>query len=128
MQTSVHCIHLLRVLMIFYGLAFQEDVVWLLGEEMKKFEDVNGFVIDGFPANLTQGRIIHYSIQFLKNFSNTFRYSHQKLFVNFHAKFSFVAAKLFEQTLGSPSHIINIEVGLGTKKTTFEMSLASYLS
>ena len=30
----------------------------MLGEEMKKFEDVNGFVIDGFPANLNQGNMI----------------------------------------------------------------------
>ena len=58
--------YILLVLVTSYGLAFQfqEDVVWLLGEEMKKFEDVNGFVIDGFPANLNQGSIIHYSIQF----------------------------------------------------------------
>ena len=57
---------LLVLLVISYGLAFQaqEDVVWLLGEEMKKFEDANGVVIDGFPANLNQGRIIHYPIQF----------------------------------------------------------------
>ena len=57
---------LLVLLVISYGLAFQaqEDVVWLLGEEMKKFEDANGVVIDGFPANLNQGRIIHYPIQY----------------------------------------------------------------
>ena len=58
--------YILLLLVTSYGLAFQfqEDVVWLLGEEMKKFEDVNGFVIDGFPANLNQGSIIHYSIEF----------------------------------------------------------------
>ena len=67
MQTSVHCIYFACAAGdIFEEVAFQfqEDVVWLLGEEMKKFEDVNGFVIDGFPANLNQGSIIHYSIQF----------------------------------------------------------------
>ena len=30
-------------------------MVRLLGEEMKKSEKANGFVIDGFPANLNQG-------------------------------------------------------------------------
>ena len=36
----------------------QEEVVRLLGEEMKKSEKANGFVIDGFPANLNQGMMI----------------------------------------------------------------------
>ena len=43
---------------LFWAFQFQEDVVRLLGEEMKKSENANGFVIDGFPANLNQGMII----------------------------------------------------------------------
>jgi len=57
-----------------------EDVVRLLGEEMKNSEKANGFVIDGFPANLNQ-------------------------------------AKLFEQNLGSPSHIIKLEVSNGVMRS-----------
>jgi len=47
---------------------------------MKKSEKANGFVIDGFPANLNQ-------------------------------------AKLFEQSLGSPSHIIKLEVSNGVMRS-----------
>jgi len=62
------------------SLVADEDVVRLLGEEMKKSEEANGFVIDGFPANLNQ-------------------------------------AKLFEQNLGSPSHIIKLEVSNGVMRS-----------
>ena len=93
----------------------QEDVVQLLGEEIKKTNEANGFVIDGFPANLNQGLIIflillkaHFgkfaksnlaNLRFFRNIGRTYKASEY-----------FYVARLFEQNLGSPSHIIKLEV------------------
>ena len=98
-----------------FFLPLQEDVVQLLGEEMKKTNEANGFVIDGFPANLNQGLIIflillkaHFG-KFAKSNLANLRFS-RNIGSTYKASEYFYIARLFEQNLGSPSHIIKLEV------------------